>query len=122
MNVPNNLKPVFAHWRVIYSDISNNGIPQDGPPPQNLLVRYSRRDGFVFSSWGNEKVDRAVSRERGKVNIRPHHNGGATLCQLYDEETGELVSRGQSVCSLSDPFNYKLGRQIALGRALANLE
>ena len=45
--------------------------------------------------------------------------GTATICLL---ENGGLVHRGIAFCSPLDQFNKKLGRNIALGRALKAME
>ena len=41
-----------------------------------------------------------------------------THCRLFDAETDELLSFGQARCSTKDNPNRKIGRAIAIGRAL----
>lgn len=110
MDVPSHLKPVYMHWRV---RSVNGSAPSSGKPPNDLMLRYTRGEGFCVFGHG----DRIV----GYRDECPHPYGGGTVCSLYDKETGELVTQGRSICSMADPFNYGIGRRIALGRALANL-
>jgi hypothetical protein len=44
-----------------------------------------------------------------------------TVCTILNE-LGNMIAIGEAMCSYSDNFNYKRGRDIALGRALAYLE
>jgi len=44
--------------------------------------------------------------------------GGDTQVRIYDSE-GNLLTEGEAICSMKDPFCKKLGRTIALGRALS---
>ena len=43
---------------------------------------------------------------------------GATVCHIENDQR-EVLATGYSFCSEEDQFNKKLGRQIALGRAIA---
>lgn len=49
-----------------------------------------------------------------------YHKGKkwVTVAKLYVRATGELASWGQSICSPRDNPNRKIGRAIAVGRAL----
>ena len=56
--------------------------------------------------------------------IKPHAISGTsnaflsthvTICDLYDKDTGKLVSRGYAFCT--QPYNRRIGRNISLGRA-----
>jgi hypothetical protein len=51
----------------------------------------------------------------------PSPKGGETIAKIFDPE-GNEVMQGRATCSPLDPFNRSLGRKIALGRALKNLE
>ena len=53
-----------------------------------------------------------IQDEPGKVSCR----GGVTICFVPEED--DYMSVGIAVCSPLDPYNKKIGRQIALGRAL----
>lgn len=46
--------------------------------------------------------------------------GGVTDVEIYSPE-GELLTAGHAVCSLNDQYSKRLGRQIAMGRALSQL-
>ncbi len=45
--------------------------------------------------------------------------GGTTIAEVYQGE--DLIATGQAVCSNKDNYSKKIGRQIALGRALKEL-
>ena len=47
--------------------------------------------------------------------------GGLTEARIFDEH-GNLVATGSAVCSPKDQFNKRIGRMIALGRALQKVE
>ena len=47
----------------------------------------------------------------------PHSKGGMVVCCLWKD--GEVFAEGYSLCSMADNFNYRVGREIAYGRALA---
>lgn len=85
----------FEHFRV--PKFGNH--PQKGLPPMNVLSRYYRGD----NSW------------------LPYERGGQTVCTLSDKD-GYVLARGISTCSMSDNFDYGIGRKIAFGRAMAKLE
>ncbi len=56
---------------------------------------------------------------RYKRNFKPFNpsgKGGMTICCIVLSNGDEYV--GYARCNLADNFNYKLGRRIALGRAL----
>ena len=55
----------------------------------------------------------------GEVKHGQPAGGIATICLLRN---GELVHRGIAFCSPLDQFNKKLGRNIALGRAIKAFE
>ncbi len=54
-----------------------------------------------------------------RLQVR-YHRGPLwfTFCRLYDEGSGALLSHGQARCSKQDNPNKKIGRAIAVGRAL----
>lgn len=53
---------------------------------------------------------------RGRSEWEPSTKGGHTICIIVGENNKEYA--GFSVCSDKDTFNYKVGREIAFGRAL----
>jgi len=59
---------------------------------------------------------------RSKPNFKPASKGGAVICRIFKSETAKnQIAEGLAECSMSDNFNYKLGRAIALGRAKSEL-
>ena len=46
----------------------------------------------------------------------PASRGGMTICTIVNDE-GEKLAFGYARCSFADNFNYKTGRDIAVGRA-----
>lgn len=90
------MKAVFRYKRVLR--ISATKIAKRGKPSDELLVNYSRRIGEYLP------------------HFRPYERGGYTLCTLVDEQKNVLAT-GEAWCSMSDAFNYKIGRLIAEGRA-----
>ena len=82
-----------------YSRIpSHRNIPKKGRPPQRLLKRYFRGDGFVEG-----------------IKFPPTSKGGETRCVMIAPD-GERYF-GSASCSCADNFCYRTGREIALGRA-----
>ena len=76
-------------------------LPKKGKPHPGLLYRYSKKYGF--EEWPNS-------------DVAPYTRGGATTVFLLDESNGWMLS-GRTVCSMSDNFSYKEGRERALLRA-----
>lgn len=67
--------------------------------------------------------------EKFKLRVHHLHCGNSThsdrlgheyvtIAQLFDRETGELITEGKSFCSKRDVPNKKVGRMVAVGRAL----
>ena len=56
---------------------------------------------------------------RGVSDWEPHECGGVTICHAYNEK--EFLAMGLAFCSMKDNFSYRLGREIAKGRALASI-
>lgn len=53
-------------------------------------------------------------------NLVPLPTGGGTFAVIYDEWHNEL-SRAEATCSKKDHYNKKIGRNIAIGRAMKKL-
>lgn len=57
--------------------------------------------------------------------VEPHEeiipNGGVTVVDIFDKE-GNVLSTGIAHCSIEDNFNKRIGRQLALGRAIYQLD
>lgn len=56
-----------------------------------------------------------------KNNLTPSPRGGVTWVDLYDKH-GRFIAEGRADCSEHDNYSRKLGRQIALGRALKKVQ
>ena len=76
------------------------GVPEKGKPQSRDLVKYVRGEGFRIGSF---------------KNVRPSSKGGQVCCCIGDE-TGTM-GYGIADCSYADNFCYRVGIQIALGRA-----
>jgi len=93
----------------------------------------------IFSNeWGDDKREQRTIREgtssdlcelrhysvthytRGKSDWEPAIYGGLTICYVYRGD--EMVAIGEAQCSTKDQFCYRIGRMIARGRALKELE
>lgn len=107
------LRPIFRHWRI---PTANDSMAQHskGRPPQASMYRYSRGTGFVTVSSRNPH--RLVLH----VGVVPRARGGMTQC-LFINNAGTVIAAGRAMCSMSDNFNYRVGRDIALERATHNL-
>ena len=73
---------------------------------------------------GRPRADDLFPFPRGngqKPAWRPAPRGGAAECDLLDDD-GKLLSTGRAECSLADAFCYRIGRDIARGRAWKKLE
>jgi len=76
----------------------------DPQEPRGIYSRYFRKRGFLGegkSPWGDS----------------PATCGGMTKAQIMNSE-GRVICEAYSECAVQDTFSYKLGRQIALGRAV----
>ena len=76
-------------------------LPKKGRPNRGLLYQYSKKYGFL---------------DLDNYNTHPHTRGGMTTVFLHDED-GQWLLSGVAVCSMSDNFSYKEGRERALLRA-----
>ena len=90
--LPEGVTAKFAHYRRI-----------------RLRESFSPEDYFV------DRIDEHIFPDQ----ILPR--GGFTECYLYDSE-GNKIGEAMAACNDRDNFNKKIGRAIALGRALHSLE
>ena len=81
-------------------------LPSKGKPNPYFLSLYERGKGF--NSTHNK-------------TIPPTSKGGYVNCHVFDSD-GILIASASANCSYSDNFCYKIGREIALGRAKKQLE
>ena len=79
--------------------------------------RWTNR-GWMFMNAATKAV--AFSRPYPGSSSAPAGKGGYTECVVLDEGGAE-VAVGVAVCSLKDSFEYKVGRDLALGRAMEKL-
>lgn len=77
--------------------------PEGGSPNPFILSRYYRGDGF---------------KDMPSM-VRPKPKGGLTACVMSGNGRQAV---GLAWCSHSDNFCYEVGRRIARGRALEQLE
>lgn len=82
-----------------------------------VTYRYYRPPKTWGMKWPKKgPPKRGMSRYiRSCPNFRPLERGGITICIL---EIDGKTYKGVAKCSFSDQFNYKIGRDIATGRAL----
>jgi hypothetical protein len=101
------IKIEFRHWRVQSCRI-NCDLPlsKKGKPRPNDLWPYYRKNGGMKWGWADER-------------------GGRTSCVIWkNNETIKgmyTISTGTALCSMSDNFCYKTGRDLAFQRALEKL-
>lgn len=67
-----------------------------------------------------EGVGLATKKTIKQNGLTPHPRGGITAVTIAHEERGIIV-QGLARCSERDNYSRKLGRNIALGRALKQL-
>lgn len=89
-----------------------NVIPED----HKVFITHFRR--FSNTPFYMTKFDASTEDPELVGQLLP--NGGATEAAIIDPD-GNLVSVGFSACSRRDPFNRKIGRDIATGRALKRI-
>ncbi len=86
-------------------------------------VKQYRQNGFKVRvthyrlTVGGEMIQYSRKTKCGTIM---QHNGGYTIVEVRDP-AGTEVS-GCAKCSVHDKFNYTVGTNIALGRALKQLE
>ena len=76
-----------------------------GPTPSWWTGRYKRGIGFEAFHW----------------KLKPSARGGMTIVYICDKPGSEPLAKGVAICSWSDNYCYKIGYQIALGRAIKQL-
>jgi hypothetical protein len=92
------VKVTFTHLRVVNPPGWRPKPRRDRIPEDSDLEQYSRkRHPFAAATFG-----------------------GKTICSLMIKDTHIILAQGVAFCSMSDNFNYKTGREIALARAMQN--
>lgn len=84
----------------------------------NGLYAKIKHRRFSVDSHFDAIAGSAYEIKANHLNFDPR--GGSTAAYIYDKD-GKLLAEGFSFCSDEDNFNYKLGRDIAIGRALKEL-
>jgi len=104
------MKVTFFYGRVKLSEVKKLKNYKDlkGTPDHTLINAYVKGNGFL--SFNNQTP--VLKKEE------VYNKGGAVTCVI--EDNGKRVI-ATAYCSFSDNFNYKRGRDIALGRALKRL-
>lgn len=83
------------------------------PTGEYVIVNHYRR---------SKNKPKAFFLLRPNDGLVPHARGGYTEVLILDKREGDLVARGEARCNPLDTYNKKLGREIALGRALKHLK
>lgn len=105
--LPEGLHPRFHHERCTEGDIISARIQRRAAPHKKPIV----------ATWTREFIKQ--SREHDpRLQIDPR--GGKTIC-LIENDDYVVVARGEAYCSDLDNFCYRIGRDIAFGRALKAL-
>jgi len=91
--------------------------------PQPDSEQYTGRHGVAYHyQRGTQRVrdEQNVCTKVRKTRWVPRERGGYTLCTIRDDDGSELAI-GVAECSPLDPFCYRIGRAISLGRAMKRL-
>ena len=102
------MKIRYFHSRVpddVFENLKHVEQIPKGKPPLIILSAYNRKRGKFINPYEREYC-------------KPASRGGMTECVIYDESGNRY--EGTAYCSLSDNFNYKVGREIAFQRAYEN--
>jgi len=97
------MKITYEHYRV--SDFFNVTRANRGKPSKLNLTRCFRKRGRTHPSV---YLNRWFPR------------GGKTVCIIWNDRD-RAIAIGEATCSMSDNFCYRIGREIALGRAKAQM-
>lgn len=98
--LPEGAKVKFAHGRRVDGDWGHFHRKKEG--------------------WGCWDPERTTDGHRTHVSADISPRGGMTFCTVILPDGTEV--HGTAECSHKDNFSKKIGRDISLGRALANLE
>lgn len=78
-------------------------------------------DGRVYSFKFYHKNDQPTSGSKLSLKVEPAPLERATTCIIFNED-GVEVNSGTANVHPKDNFNKEKGRQIALGRAISNMD
>ena len=82
-----------------------------------MTIKQLRQQGYKVRVRHSRYFRAKYAGDQATVHAR----GGSTTIDITTPDKIHTVT-GESFCSLEDNFNRKVGNQIALGRALKNLE
>lgn len=88
------IRTIYEHWRF----------------PKNC--KYNTANGYVS--------ERVYRYKRNFKKFIPSGKGGMSICRLVLDTGEEII--GVAHCNQLDNFNYRLGRTIAHGRAMKELQ
>jgi hypothetical protein len=89
--------------------------------PEGLAVRFTHRRFVPEAVGALVRADKLLTaREYRELGLTPAVKGGLTECELLDD-ADTVVAHGSALCSDHDNYNRRIGRDIALGRALKRL-
>ena len=85
---------------------------------------------FYFKDQDNEYQVKFVHEKKlfihflknKKYETFEHYKPYKTICLLIDVKTNELKYKGVAECSEQDQFCYKIGRKLALDRAINSFD
>lgn len=115
---------------------ATNGGPKLNLPDGYTAIIHHLRLTRLDAEMMRENGERLKEREDAVLPVNMHRvlrkveeikrmgwevssHGGYTYAMILKD--GEEVARGETWCSPFDPFNRKIGRDIALGRALTQV-
>jgi hypothetical protein len=102
--------------------ISQRSFPQAvrDTPKIYIRVQHLRRGHFAGGTSSELRTKEAWKR----LGIKVESKGGLTRCFILSDAGGVVreLARGEARCSREDNFSKKLGRTIAGGRAMKDLE
>lgn len=96
---------VFVRHKRLYKDFENT---------LNVLGDFSVQRKVDTDQYRNVLFSRQEAIERDLKNVLPR--GGSTEVDIYLGD--DLVGHGEAFCSPNEQFSKKLGRCIAIGRAM----
>lgn len=89
--------------------------------PAGYTCRYQHLRDFPWRTNQFATVPFRTTGDLKRRGLSPATKGGMTVCHVYDP-SGEHVLSAWAHCNPKDNFNRKIGRQIALGRAVKAVE
>lgn len=93
-------------------------IGQDDTAQSQTVANYRIKLRHYRYSTDRFCLDEAwLLKAMNEDGINPR--GGVTIAEIWDGKT--LVARGEAYCSHKDNYSKKIGRNIAVGRAMKRL-